>query len=155
MSNNIPKATVVFNDKPTKFNGNFFVIETFVLYYLLKVLKLNELRYILALLMTQNKFSLATTTIVNRTGLTRTKLIETRQSLIEKGFIDFNPYGYTLVKYNYIRELALKEFDGTKNNKVSLSKEEIEEIENQLIEIGDMVVDEDDEKKEIPMEFRF
>lgn len=139
-------ACTIFNDKPSKFTNAFFVVENTVLNYLMRTLTQNELRYMLAILMTKNKFPLALQAICDRTGISKSKIWQVRDSLVKKGFIDYNPYGYIIVRYGYIRQLALEDEERIEREKSRMKEEELNEIEQELRAIGDLFNEEDIEE---------
>ena len=74
------KAIIVFNDKPSRFDKNFFVVENEVICYLIRNLTLNEFRYMLILLMTQNRRALPLSIVTEKTGMPKQKITEIRNS---------------------------------------------------------------------------
>ena len=151
-------ACVVFNDKPSRFEKNFLVIENEVVYYLMRTLKQNEFKYIMTLLMTQNKFALPLRTISDKTGIPQCKISAIRDGLVQKGLIDYSPYGYIVVRYGYIQQLAMADVDNRKIRKKELTNNEVEEIESQLKELGDLLDEEEIQeaiKSRVIPEFEF
>ena len=140
---------VVFNDKPGSFKSNYLCIETFVVYYLMRHLQWTEFKYIMALLMTRNKYAPSNKLICTCTGLDQSKFTKIRKSLMEKGFIDYVPNTYVAVRYNYIRSLAYQEMPKLYGNK-NVSEEELEEMYQELVEIGELGDGKTNEEEEFP-----
>ena len=142
---------LVFNDKPTSFKKDFCIIETDVVYYLLRTLKYNEFKYIMTLLMTRNKYALSNKVISRRTGIDGSKFPAIRRSLQEKGFIEYQPYVYIAVRYQYIKALARNESPKLYGNS-KLTLEDIEELYKQVYEEDEVLAQENEEAQENEIE---